>query len=384
MLDRSPLDHPDRGRSLSTEPTTRPATELTAPSLDRSKLRRAAWVFVVGSVAIMAVTVLVTTDDATWRGVLSFGVGLLALLLVAEFFRMLLESLALLVLVNGTQNEKITAVEAFELTIEGFFVGQLIPISAAGVPYQGFLLTRKGVRAGWATAVVLVKGFVPGVFFFFVLVTAIALTAMGWEGSAGTARFLSIVGPLSAVPLLFIVGSLVIMLRYPRHFDRLVDGVAGFLERRLRGKAARKVEESRVLMEKESHVFREALTTLGRHKRWVLFWGILLVLLAYVSEFMVAIIILRGFGYEGSMIGPLILQCLLKPVITATPTPGSLAFGEGGYIGFFAAFLPAHFVGVSLVLWRAALYFAPMFVGGLLVAKRIGRRGFTAKTPQST
>ncbi len=103
----------------------------------------------------MAVTVVVTTDEATWDGMRSFGVWLLALLFVAEFFRMVLESLALLVLVNGTQDEKITAVEAFELTIEGYFVGQLIPISAAGVPYQGFLLTRKGVRAGWATAVVL-------------------------------------------------------------------------------------------------------------------------------------------------------------------------------------------------------------------------------------
>ena len=338
----------------------------------------------VGSIAIMAVTVYVTTGEETWHGVLSFGAWLLALLFVAEFFRMVFESLALLVLVNGTQDEKITAIEAFELTIEGYFVGQLIPISAAGVPYQGFLLTRKGVRAGWATAVVLVKGFVPGVFFFFVLVGATTLTALGWEGSEGTAKLLRIVGPLSALPLLFIVTMLLITLRYPKHFDRMIDSIAAFLGKRLRGKAAQKVEDARVLMEEESHVFREALTTLGRHKRWVLLCGILLVILAYISEFMVAIIILRGFGYRGSMVGPLILQCLLKPVIMATPTPGSLAFGEGGYIGFFAAFLPAHFIGVSLVLWRISLYFAPMFAGGILVAKRIGRKGFAAKTPQST
>jgi uncharacterized membrane protein YbhN (UPF0104 family) len=296
----------------------------------------------------MAVTVIVTTDDETWHGVLSFGAGLVVLLFVAESLRMVLESLGLLVLVNGIQDEKITAIEALELTIEGHFIGQLMPISAAGVPYQGFLLIRKGVRAGLATAIVLVKGFVPGVFFFFVLVGATTLTALGWEGSEGTVTFLKIVGPLSAVPLV------------------------------------RKIEESRVMMESESHVFREALTTLGRHKRWVLFWGVLLVVLAYIAEFMVAIVILRGFGYRGSMIGPLVLQCLLKPVITATPTPGSLAFGEGGYIGFFAAFLPARFVGVSLVLWRLALYFVPMSVGGVLVAKRIGRKGFTGKTPQST
>jgi len=340
-------------------------------------------VFVVGSVAIMAVTLVVTTDDATWRGVASFGLGLILLLFVAEFMRMALESLALLVLVNGTQDERITAVEALELTIEGYFIGQLIPISAAGVPYQGFLLTRKGVRAGWATAVVLVKGFVPGVFFFFVLVTAATLTALGWQDSEGTARFLKVVGPLSALPLVVIVSVLVLMLRYPKKFDRLVDGTAAFLGRRLRGRAAERVEESRVLMEEESHVFREALTTIGRHRRWVLLSGIVLVILAYLSEFTVAIIILRGFGYEGSFVGPLVLQCLLKPVISATPTPGSLAFGEGGYIGFFAAFLPAHFIGVALVLWRIALYFAPMLVGGVLVAKRIGRRGFDAKETQS-
>jgi uncharacterized protein (TIRG00374 family) len=371
----APVGAHSRGRALT--------TDVIAPRLDRSKLRRAAIIFVVGSVAIMAVTLLFTTDDETWRGVASFGLGLILLLFVAEFTRMSLEALALVVLVNGTQNEKITPIEALELTIEGYFVGQLIPISAAGVPYQGFLLTRKGVRAGWATAVVLVKGFVPGTFFFIVLVVATVLTALGWSASEGTARFLRLVGPLSALPLVAIVSALVLMLRFPAKFDRLVDGVAAFLGRRLKGKAAERVEESRVMMEEESHVFREALTTLGRHRRWVLALGVVLVILAYVAEFMVALIILRGFGYEGSLVGPFIMQCLLKPLISATPTPGSLAFGEGGYIGFFAAFLPAHFVGVSLVLWRIALYFAPMSVGGILVAKRIGRRGFEAKGTQS-
>ncbi len=332
----------------------------------------------------MAVTVIVTTDDETWHGVLSFGVWLVALLLVAESMRMVLESLALLVLVNGIQDEKITVIEALELTIEGFSVGQLMPISAAGVTYQGFLLTRKGVRLGLATAIVLVKGFVPSVFFFLVLVGVTTLTALGWEGSGGTARLLKIVAPLSALPLVLAVTTLVIMMRYPRRLDRIIDSVAAFLARRLRGRAARKIEESRVLMEKESHIFREALTTLGRHKRWVLFRGILLVVLAYVAEFMIGIVILWGFGYRGSMVGPLVLQCLLKPVITATPTPGSLGFCEGGYIAFFAAFLPARFIGVSLVLWRLALYFVPMSVGGVLVARRIGRRGFDAKDPQST
>ena len=90
-------------------------------------------------------------------------------------------------------------------------------------------------------------------------------------------------------------------------------------------------------------------------------------------------IILWGFGYRGSLLGPLLLQCILKPVIAASPTPGSLAIGEGGYIGFFAAYLPAHFVGVSLVLWRLVVYFVPMLIGGILVAKRIGRRGFALK-----
>ena len=357
--------------------------ELEAPRLPRSKIRRAALIFVLGSIVILAVTLFLTTDEQTWEGVASFGGWLVGLLLVAEFVRMALEALSLLVLVNGTQDEKITAVEALELTVEGYFIGQLIPVSAAGVPYQGFLLTRKGVRAGWATAVVLVKGFVPGVFFFFVLVATAILAALGWEGSERTAAFLKIVGPLSALPLVFIVTMLVIMLRHPALFDRLIDRVAAFLGRRLRGKAARRVEETRVIMEEESHVFREALTTLGRHRRWVLFWGILLTVLAYIAEFMVAMVILWGFGYRDSMVAPLILQCLLKPIITATPTPGSLAFGEGGYIGFFAAFLPSRFVGVSLVLWRIVLYFAPMFVGGVLVVKRIGRRGFDAKTPQS-
>jgi uncharacterized protein (TIRG00374 family) len=340
-------------------------------------------VFLIGSIAILTVTLVATTGDETRRGMVSFGGWLVALLFVVELARMCLEALGLLVLVNGTQDEKITLIEALELTVEGFFVGQLIPVSAAGVPYQGFLLTRKGVRPGWATAVVLVKGFMPGVFFFFVLVATIVVAALGWQGSTASLHFLKIVGPLSALPIGCIVTLLVIMLRYPGLFDKLVDRGAAFLVRRLRGKAARNIEEGRLRMEEESHIFREALSALGTHKRWILGWGMVLVVLAYLTEFMVAMVILWGFGYRGSMVGPLIIQCLLKPIISASPTPGSLAVGEGSYIAFFAAFLPSAFVGVSLVLWRLVLYFVPMLVGGVLVTKRIGRRGYAARDRES-
>lgn len=351
---------------------------MEAPKLERSKLNRTSLIFFLGSLGIIAVTLAMTMKEETWSGILSFGGWLIGALFVVEFLRMVLEALGLLVLVNGTQDEKITLVEALELTLEGFFVGQLIPVSAAGVPYQAFILTRKGVRAGWATAVVLVKGFVPGVFFFAVLSATIVVAALGWKGSAASLTYLKIVGPLSALPIGAIITLLFIMLRYPKLFDRLVDSTASFLASKLRGKAAQKVEEARVSMEEQSHIFREALTTLGRRKRGALYWGALLVVLAYIAEFLVGIVILVGFGYRGSLLGPLILQCLLKPILSASPTPGSLAVGEGGYIGFFAAHLPAHFVGISLVLWRLVLYFVPMLVGSLLVAKRVGRRGFGA------
>ncbi len=337
--------------------------------------------------AIIGITLAMTTGEETWHGVARFGGWALALLLVLEFLRMSLEGLGLLILVNGTQDKKISLIEALELTLEGYFIGQLIPISAASVPYQAFLLARKGVRAGWATALVLVKGFVPSVFFFFVLLGTIVVAALGWKGSAASLTFLKVVGPLSALPICFVVSVLVIMLKFPQLFDRLVDAIAAFLARRLRGSAADRVEQLRVEMENESHIFREALSTLGRRKRWVLAWGAIFIGLAYIAEFVIGLTILRGFGYGGPATGPVILQCLLKPILSASPTPGSLAVGEGGYIGFFAAYLPSHFIGIALVMWRTTLYFLPMSVGGLLVAKRIrfagrGRAGGDHGDPQ--
>lgn len=353
--------------------------ESGKPALEQPKIRRAAFVFLLGSLAIIAVTLFATIQEDTWRGVASFGGWLIAALFGIILLRMALEGLGLLVLVNGTQEKKLSVLESLELTIEGYFVAQLIPVSAAGVPYQGFLLTRKGIRVGWATAVVLVKGFVPGVFFFLVLVGAVIAALLGWEGSGESLTFLKIVGPISALPTVFVVTMLVIMLKAPSVFDRLVDRGTALLARKLRGRAAERVSAVRLRLEEESHVFREALVTLGRHRRWVLVWGVLLITLAYVVEFAMAVVILRGFGYRGSVVAPIVLQGVLKPVIAASPTPGSLAIGEGGYIGFFATYLPAHFVGVSLVLWRLVLYFVPMFVGGILVAKRIGRRGFAGE-----
>lgn len=317
--------------------------------------------------------------EETWQGVAALGGGFVTLLFAVEAVRMLLEAFGLLVLVNCTQGERITLIESLELTLEAYFIGQLIPLSAAGVPYQGFLLTRKGVRAGWATALVIVKGFVPGVFFFLVLVVTAISAALKWEGVAEAGIFLKIVGPLSALPIGLIVSVLVIMLKFPALFDRLVDRIAAVLARKLPGKASQRVEEARVMLEEESHIFRDALSTLGRHKRVILMWGVLLIVLAFVAEFVVAVVIMWGFGYWGAGIMPVILQCLIRPIMFASPTPGSLGVGEGAYIGLFAVYLPAHFVGVSLVLWRLVVYFVPMFVGGVLVAKRIGRRGFDLK-----
>ena len=354
-------------------------TEVPQPQLQGRKIRRAALVFVVGSIVILGVTLWLTMGEETWQGVAALGGGFVALLLAVESLRMLLEAFGLLVLVNCTQGERITLIESLELTLEAYFIGQLIPLSAAGVPYQGFLLTRKGVRAGWATALVIVKGFIPGVFFSLVLVVTAILAALKWEGVAEAGTFLKVVGPLSALPIGLIVTVLVIMLKFPALFDRIVDRIAAFLARKLPAKASQRVEEARVMLEEESHIFRDALSALGRHRRVILMWGVLLIVFAFIAEFTVAVVILWGFGYWGSGIMPVILQCLLKPILVASPTPGSLGVGEGAYIAFFAVYLPAHFVGVSLVLWRLVVSFLPMFVGGVLVAKRIGRRGFDLK-----
>lgn len=339
---------------------------------------RAAFVFLLGSLAIMATTLLFTTDEETWLGMASFGGWLIAALFAVVFLRMVLEGLGLLVLVNGTQEAKLTVIESLELTLESYFISQLIPVSAAGIPYQGYLLVRKGVRAGWATAVVLVKGFVPGVFFFCILVSVFMAALFGWEGSGESLTFLKIVGPIAVLPTSLIIAMLAILLWRPALFDKLVDRITAFVARRLRGRGRQRVEELRVLLREESHVFREALTTMGRRRRLALSVGVALVALSYIVEFAIAVVIIWGFGYRGSIVGPILMQGVLKPIIAASPTPGSLAIGEGGYIGFFAAYLPARFVGVSLVLWRLVLYFVPMFVGGVLVVKRVGRIGYAS------
>ena len=353
------------------------------PRIEGSKLRHGAAFFVIGSLAILAATLWLTTGEETWHGVARFGIWMLVALFALAALRTVLEALSLLVLVNETQEARISLREAVALTLEGFFIWQLIPVSAAGVPYQAFLLTRKGVRAGWATAVVIVKGFIPPVFFFCVLVATTILAFTGWTGSEASLTFVKVVGPLSSIPTLVLISILIIMVKFPARFDSIVDRLAAAVARRMSGKAAERVEQTRVLLEEESHIFREALTTIWSCKRWVLFLATGLIILAFVAEFSVGLLILWGFEYRGSIVDPLLLQSLLKPILSASPTPGSVAVGEGGYIGFFAAYLPSHFIGIALVLWRIVLYFVPMFVGGLLVAKRIRGGGRRTLDPES-
>ncbi len=208
------------------------------------------------------------------------------------------------------------------------------------------------------------------------LLATIVLAALGWEGPEASLTFLKIVGP-------HLRASHRVRRRPPRGHAHAAGALRpargpgrGFLARKLRGRAAERVEEARALIEDESHAFHAALSALGGHKRWVLLSGVLLVVLATVTEFVVGLVIMWGFGYRGSVVGPILLQCLLKAILAASPTPGSLAVGEGGYLGFFAVYLPSQVVGLSLVLWRLVVYFVPMLAGGILVVRRLGKRGF--------
>ena len=154
------------------------------------------------------------------------------------------------------------------------------------------------------------------------LLTAHILKQQGYLNCNGQIMLIHFSGVPLFLPYAFVI--LIFMVKFPKRFDRMVDNIAAAIARRLKGPAAQRVEETRVLIEEESHIFRGALTTMWGEKRLVLLAGTALIVLAFVAEFAVGLFILWGFGYRGSVIDPMLLQSLLKPILSASPTRSAI------------------------------------------------------------
>ncbi|MCU0632575.1 MAG: flippase-like domain-containing protein [Methanolinea sp.] len=290
---------------------------------------------------------------------------LFAILRINIFF--LLAALALRVLslgfwalrlkvMTGSLGYRVEIPYLFNLVLVNLFAGAITPGQAGGDPVRVHGLYKASVKVGDATAVVIMERVLDGVVLVAMGTLAILILGPIWE-QLGTGLALAMF-----LGFLFIV--VVILLIYysmkrPEPAKRLIKRILTWIERHFPGKTIRKMVD-RADEEMETFVCGvRSFTGSGRG----LLLGLLWTAGFWISEFLVASVLLIALGQPPFIAESYLFQLVIAVIMMIPLTPGSSGMAEISAASLYALIVPSSLLGVFILLWRGLFFYFNIVVG---------------------
>lgn len=248
------------------------------------------------------------------------------------------------------------------LSIIGKYYDNITPLATGGQPFQVHTLTKRGLHAGTATSVVLIKYFVRQ--FVFIL---------------STLSFL-VFSPHRPEPLLIVLAilGLLLMVAIPvglvfvgfnkRHGERVLAAIVKLAHKIRLVKDYDKTYSSFMTQVSE---FRTSLIFLFKRKI-SLFLQLIVAAIEVFAQLSVPYLVYRAFGMyalDYYQITTLYVYCLLA--VSFVPTPGTAGAAEASFYTVFGALITNGTTFWALLVWRFATYYVYLAVGLLLQAKDV-------------
>lgn len=263
--------------------------------------------------------------------------------------------------------------DAMAAALSTYFMSAITPFLTGGSPAQLFVLARSGLSWGEAGSFVVICGILYQVGLLILLVLL-----FGFFGVTLRLR-----GILLGLLYSFVIFYSVIMfllfffLFRPSALLRLVEWGIRFARRRF-PRAKFSEEAVRRWIETFFAEFREGFTILFLRKPQYLFWNVGCYLVYFLCTFSVAYLILQAFGLSFPYLRVIGAQIPLFFVFSFIPSPGASGGVELSIASVFRGFVGSYRLGSFVLLWRAATYYLPLLVGGIVFFRVL--RGLSRNT----
>jgi glycosyltransferase 2 family protein len=264
----------------------------------------------------------------------------------------------------------------FIVVISNLLVAAITPSSAGGEPVRIHELFKSGVKVGDATAVVITERFLDAI--ILVIMAAIGILLM-WESVTGLGDAFVLVIFFSIGMLLLFDLILILAVKYPVQVKGRVNQILGGIKKRWNRPS---VERFASRTDEEFDHFTSGLTAFAGPARMGLIRGFCYSFLFWLSEFLVASIILVGIGLPPSIGNSLFAQIIIALVSMIPLTPGASGIAEISAASLYALFVPTAVLGVFILLWRLIMFYLNV-VFGLIGTMLIVRREVTQGTDSS-
>ena len=268
---------------------------------------------------------------------------------------------------TGSLGYRIGFFYSLNLVFANLLLAAITPSQAGGEPVRIHELYRADVPLGDATAIVIMERVLDGIVLAFLAAFAMIVLADLWKS----------LGVISQVMVLitwiFVIGCLLLFylaIKRPDNVKNVVNYIAGFFTR---GWEITKVEELIMRADKEIDNFNEAVIKFVKSAKGGLLWGMLFTLLYWISEILIASLILLGLGQQPLILESFVIQLVLAILMMLPLTPGASGIAEVGATSLYALFIPASIVGIFVVIWRMVLFYFNIALGilsSILIVRR--------------
>ena len=321
------------------------------------------------SLAVIIIIFATTFNQETIGYILSFNLLFLGLAIVFRFLALVLWGVRIQVM-SGSLGYHVKLPYCVNMVLAGLLAGTITPGQAGGEPVRVHELYRAGVKIGDASAVVIMERVLDG----------IILTVMGILLMILMTRYIeSIFNPalilLVIIAWIFLISFLIIpvlAIKYPEKTKKILMKLINWLATRF----SRFSNSLQSITERADHEIDNLFESMTHFtgKSWKgLFFGGIVTALFWISEFLVASVLMMGLGLGPFILESFFFQILIAIIMMIPLTPGASGVTELSTSSLYALIIPSGMIGIFVILWRFVTFYLNIILGaiaGLAIFKR--------------
>lgn len=321
------------------------------------------------SLSVIIIVFVSTFNEETIGYILNFNVFFLFLAIVFRLIALTIWGLRIRVLA-GSLGYRVPLPYCINMVLAGLLAGTITPGQAGGEPVRVHELYRSGVKLGDAAGVVIIERVLDGVILTVMGVILMTLLAQFFWSSFSPALFVLVI-----VAWIFMISFLLIpflAIKYPVMTKRAFMRIVHWLVPKFSWWSAS--SESLVnLADREIDNLFGSMVRFTGTARTGLLGGTIATGLFWITEFLVASVIMMGLGLSPAVIESFFFQILIAIVNMIPLTPGSSGVVELSTSSLYALLIPTGTIGIFVLLWRFVTFYLNIALGavaGLAIFKR--------------
>lgn len=320
------------------------------------------------SFSVIIVVFGATFTEETIGYILSFNILFLILAIGFRILALILWGIRI-VLMSRSLGYQVGFFYSLNMVLAGLLAGTITPGQAGGEPVRVHELYRAGVKVGDATAVVIMERVLDGIILTVMGIVIMLMTKEIWSTFSTSLIILIIVAWVFLLSFLFIP---FLAIRYPIKMKCIILRLISWITNKL---SKTRFSTSRICACADTEIdnFFTCFNRFAGPARWGLIAGGVATGLFWITEFIVASVILMGLGLDPSIILSFLFQILIAIIMMIPTTPGSSGITELSTSSLYALIVPAAMLGIFVLLWRFVTFYLNIILGtiaGMFIVHR--------------